>query len=532
MRSVVRRLALALLSLPLAVTACSTSEGDEPEASEDALTSGAVTASVEQALMVRNPSERNKTWTITKGNALTGDWLMQVPRGNTWGKASVPSPKACSGSSCLPDFGLATCSSDSECGGGSCVELNATKKSDGAAAARVCAGHSDSILDEIYGVMTSAHSTLDITTLSAPTGRFLATLRNGITTLDKRNEPVSVRVLFGSFPNNAPDLPKILGDLTRDVSQSTKLTISIGAHRRTPTSWNHSKIIAADGREAIIGGMNLWGDHYLDVNPVHDVSLHVRGPIATASQVFVNDIWSVPCGDGKIVGNRGNGCPRAFAGEASAGQGNIRMIGVGRTGEGGQGRNRNPSDTALVAMMDAARSSIRISQQDIGSVKVFLGGVLPEPYMDAWIRAAIRGVDVNVVVSNLNSFGGTGTTTADSYANGWKLSDLWSGLIRRMQELFPGHEADLCARVHFSNVRASANATWPNGKPLANHSKVVIIDDQAHYVGSQNLYDADLAEFGVIVDDQTATKQFIADYYSKLNEFSKVTTFKDNFFCR
>jgi hypothetical protein len=55
----------------------------------------------------------------------------------------------------------------------------------------------------------------------------------------------------------------------------------------------------------------------------------------------------------------------------------------------------------------------------------------------------------------------------------------------------------------------------------------VIVDDQAHYVGSQNLYDANLAEFGVVVDDQAATQKFIADYYSKLLQFSKPTTFLD-----
>jgi hypothetical protein len=68
--------------------------------------------------------------------------------------------------------------------------------------------------------------------------------------------------------------------------------------------------------------------------------------------------------------------------------------------------------------------------------------------------------------------------------------------------------------------------------PLANHAKVVIVDDQAHYVGSQNLYDtkgpgANLADYGVIVDDQASTKQFISDYYSKLASFSQTTTYTD-----
>lgn len=93
--------------------------------------------------MIRNPQERGKSWTITSGNALSGDWLLQVPRANTWGKRSVPGPHVCSSGNCLPDFGLATCASDADCGGDLCMPLNATKTSDGADAARVCAGHSD-----------------------------------------------------------------------------------------------------------------------------------------------------------------------------------------------------------------------------------------------------------------------------------------------------------------------------------------------------------------------------------------------------
>jgi phosphatidylserine/phosphatidylglycerophosphate/cardiolipin synthase-like enzyme len=208
------------------------------------------------------------------------------------------------------------------------------------------------------------------------------------------------------------------------------------------------------------------------------------------------------------------------------------MIGVGRLAVGqSNGWNRDPSDTALIAMMDSAQSSIHIAQQDIGSVGVgILPGVMPDAVMDAWLRAAFRGVDVNVVVSNLDSFCGQGTGPADSYSNGFKLDDLWEGLVRRAGATYGGFgykKSDLCKHVHFSNLRSSSAPTWPDGKPLANHAKVFIVDEQAYYVGSQNLYDADLAEYGVIVDDRTATEQFVSDYYAKLASYSSVTTYRD-----
>ena len=209
---------------------------------------------------------------------------------------------------------------------------------------------------------------------------------------------------------------------------------------------------------------------------------------------------------------------------ASASVGSVQMIPIGRLGTS----FHNASDTALVAMMDTAQSTIKIcAQQDIGSVKVFLGGVLPYDYLDAWTRAARRGVDVTVVVSNDNAYGGGGHTSSDAYFNSWSLQDLWNGLIERADQQWPDSHPQLCKHVHFAHRRRRANATWQDGMPYANHAKVVVVDDQAHYVGSQNLYDANLAEFGVIVDDQPSTRQFLNDYWSKLAQYSLSTTYVD-----
>jgi phosphatidylserine/phosphatidylglycerophosphate/cardiolipin synthase-like enzyme len=518
----------ALASAVLVAPGCSTAADDsDSSGGELNAAGGTIIDAIAHQLTLRNPQDQNQSWTITQGNGVSGDWLLQMPRANFWGRNSLPAPIACTSTNCLPDFNLATCTSDAQCGGGSCVPLAATKRSDNDVPQRVCAGHSDSVLDEIYGVITRAHSTVDITSLSAPTGRFLATIRDAFDTLDKRGERVQIRVLIGSAIHDEANLPQLFGDLTRDLGPSTQLSLSVGSHRESIATWNHSKIIAVDGQEAIIGGMNLWSDHYLNSDPVHDVSIHYKGPIATAAQNFVNALWSIPCSDGHIVGLRGNGCPVAFAQRPVQAGGGLRMMGVGRLGIGqSNGFNHDPSDTALATLMSQATTSIKIAQQDIGSLRI-LGGTLPQSYMAAWITAAMRGVDVNIVVSNPNSFGGTGRTDADSYANGWSLAELFQGVSQLADSMFPGHHAEICQRIHFSNLRASSSATWADGSPLANHAKVVIIDDRAFYVGSQNLYEADLAEYGVIVEDSATTQQFIANYYSKLAQFSSAATFRD-----
>ena len=476
MRTFVSLLALGLLA---SAVACTGTQDDDAATDESAVTTGWVTSEVQQRLRVSNPRDEGTLWAVTNGNLLTPDAILQMPRGDFWGQASVP------------------------------------------------ANHSDYILDEIYGVMTRAQNTLDITSLWVPTGKYMDTMRKALGELDKKNSQVYVRFLFGGYPGYEPDLAATLKELTRDMRHATYMHVSVGTYWTSANTWNHSKIIAADGREAIVGGMNLNDRHYLGADPVHDMSLHLRGPVTVTAQNYVNELWKDPCADGKVASIRGVTCPKPFvmAPSSSAPLGNVRMIPVGRTGHS----FHNPSDTALVAMMDMAKNggSIKISQQDIGSYKIVGGGVLPDAYLDAFTRAARRGVDVTVVVSNDESYGGGTHDKDDAYFNDWSLQDLWNGLVRRADQQWPGNLANLCKHVHFARLRASASPTWASGMPYANHAKVVIVDDQAHYVGSQNLYDADLAEFGVIVDDQPATQRMISEYWNKLAQFSVPTTYVD-----
>ena len=59
-------------------------------------------------------------------------------------------------------------------------------------------------------------------------------------------------------------------------------------------TWNHAKIIAADGAEALVGGHNLNMDLFRSYPPVHDVSVVVHGEAAYGAQLFLNQMWA--CG--------------------------------------------------------------------------------------------------------------------------------------------------------------------------------------------------------------------------------------------
>lgn len=62
----------------------------------------------------------------------------------------------------------------------------------------------------------------------------------------------------------------------------------------TKMTWNHSKIIAVDGCEALVGGHNLNMDLFRSYPPVHDLSCVVHGAAAYGSQLFLNRMWN--CG--------------------------------------------------------------------------------------------------------------------------------------------------------------------------------------------------------------------------------------------
>lgn len=76
--------------------------------------------------------------------------------------------------------------------------------------------------------------------------------------------------------------PSVIGDyLISDAEEgaSTKMT------------WNHAKIVASDGTEALVGGHNLNMDLFTSYPPVHDVSVVVHGGAAYGAQLYLNRMW-------------------------------------------------------------------------------------------------------------------------------------------------------------------------------------------------------------------------------------------------
>jgi phosphatidylserine/phosphatidylglycerophosphate/cardiolipin synthase-like enzyme len=483
------------------------------------------------------PGEVGTVWNVSRGNALASDWLQQTPLAATWGETSLRAAVSCDEDlpSCDPDFRLRACSTDAACGPeGRCVALAATVAHDGDAPRSLCIGHSEESLDVFYNTLVSAKSYVDLTSLTPPDGRYEAAVRNAVTRLSERANPPMVRMLFGDFPGAFFIPSRTRKALTRDVASDTKLRLVVGGYRAGLDSWNHSKIVAVDGVTVLSGGTNMWTAQYLEANPVRDASLLAHGDAAKDAHAYINLLWDYTCKSGTIAAlGRGaqGGCLPAFrrSDAPPSARGDVTLIALGRLGKLGA----NPSTEALVALIDAAQSSLKLVQQDLGPVKRagVLLGEWPFDILAALIRSTQRNVEVQLVLSNPGAVGGTPGVigeAAATYANGWTASDVQDVMLNYASEhpelgSIESVKQALCKNFKVYSLRSSSAATWSNGKPPALHSKIVIADDRAFYLGSENLYRSELAEFGYLVDNARITRQLVDEYFGKIMHYSAST---------
>lgn len=112
--------------------------------------------------------------------------------------------------------------------------------------------------------------------------------------------------------------------------------------------------------------------------------------------------------------------------------------------------------------------------------------------------------------------------TDANYGNGWSCEDVASEIIKAVQEHFPDAEEERLAGLVGCNLRVAyvrgscGTMDWLERKKAGNHAKFFIVDDIAYYVGSQNLYIANLAEWGIIIDSEEQTQKVLDEYWNKV----------------
>ena len=351
---------------------------------------------------------------------------------------------------------------------------------------------------------------------------------------------------------------KVRSELTKDLPSHANIRLWVGAWRRG-VSWNHAKIIAVDGKHLHTGGHNMWDPHYLEFDPVHDLSLEMEGEVAMDGHLFANRQWDfVESRQSTFWGLLGSKMPDSMpqvakvrvtvsewpvgatseyppsfktrvvsdVSESGDSEGSVPIITMGRYGCLSQ--KDRPSDDAFLAMLGSAEKIIHLALQDLGPVcipgtKISLPGcVWPDGYLSTLAKVIWeKGVDVEIIVSNPSSIPGGLSPTEANYGNGWSCVDVAAEIIKRIKRDFPdADDGALRSKVQdnlrVAFIREERGNTWEDGMTMGMHAKHFIVDDIATYIGSQNLYVCDLAEWGVVIDNAEQTQKFMDEYWNPM----------------
>lgn len=436
------------------------------------------------------------TYDLTRGNTLPRDWIVQTP--NVWGlKANALPPN-----------------------------------------------HSQGLVQLVHDLIASARQRVDISLLQpAPDGQFLAAIRQALQELAQRGRPIQVRFIIGQYPPDNVDVPGFYKALTDGLSLG-RLTISVAAFRSCVAvddcdsySWNHSKIIAIDGAEALVGGHNMWAQDYLMDEPVSDLSMNVKGPAAAGAVRFIDRLWEYICAnltrkDSIALASSTGSCPAPAALPRRTGRGGLQILGVGRMGAGITKDFANQSELARDLTLASARHEIRMVQQDLGFGLGRADTLFPDSTIDRLVDFLRQGRgDIYIVLSNLGAKGKSGST----YSNDVTLKTLAKHLHQEVQRRFERDDppsryeirrgpdpvnAMLCDHVHLAPFRFGPDDSWPGGDPFATHAKFWMVDGHVFYIGSDNMYPVNLQEYGYIVDDTRAAQELTDAYWTPLWQWS------------
>ncbi|MFD7627354.1 phospholipase D-like domain-containing protein [Streptomyces sp. NPDC059851] len=493
---------------------------------------------VEQMLRQVSPGLEGQVWERTRGNTLDAstaggaDWLLQTP--GCWGDNT-------------------------------CATRPGTQR----------------LLAKMTENISQATKTVDISTLAPfPNGAFQDAIVAGLKSSAGRGNKLKVRILVGAAPvyhlNVVPSKyrDELVAKLGPDAAR-VDLNVASTTTSKTAFSWNHSKILLVDGQSVITGGINNWKDDYTETtHPVADVDLALRGPAAASAGRYLDELWSWTCQNRSnfasvwFASSNGAACMPALAKDHPApapapaqdqGDG-VPAIAVGGLGVGikrndptstfrpalpsapdtkcvvGLHDNTNadrdydtvnPEESALRTLISSANAHIEISQQDMNATCPPLPRYDIRVY-DALAAKMAAGVKVRIVVSDPENRGAVGS---GGYSQIKSLSEI-SDTLRDRLALLTGDQgkarAAMCSNLQLATFRSAHSPKWADGRPYAQHHKLVSVDGSAFYIGSKNLYPAWLQDFGYIVESPAAAGQLNEELLAPQWQYSRATATVDH----
>ncbi|MEU1604929.1 phospholipase D-like domain-containing protein [Micromonospora matsumotoense] len=350
------------------------------------------------------------------------------------------------------------------------------------------------------------------------------------------------------------------------------------------TSYNHTKFVLVDGEVVIHGGINWMTNFYVEdgsfgargfggTAPVTDLDIVLRGPAARSAGYFLDQLWTWACKNAAFCPSWTKTTPVWLATntdkptEARPTLYNVRMpttrpgtldvVAVGSLGFGILDRdpmsasyqppaataveqaevpdpfrprpnnetntNRdfmtvNPDANAMRALLAMAGQTIVLAQQDITG---YTRWPLHHPHfdvrlIDTLVARMIAGVKVRIIISNPGE---------PDYSNINDVEKESLEVLRKRLRLVTDSENDMKRVLHgslqFATIRVSDQPTWPGGYKYRLHSKIIMVDDIAFYVGSRNVYPDTTQDHGFFIEDATAAAELNRSFLDKLWKYSK-----------
>ncbi len=513
-------------------------------------------------LLTTFPQYNNITYNKPSTNYLVPNhWLLQTP--NIWG---TPLEKYNQGFTPVGDniidkqFFAPTCRTQSDCLGVSICKRAEFTLDD----RKLCLTNAHDILEDIYSTIIKADSSIDIVTLGKTlmsTEAFTSMLKNALTTLGYKtinsSHPIIIRLLYGVY-HEVPStfIKDYLRNITANLPAKNKLIISIASTRSCmfrsncgnddaqhdivlDVAWNHGKIIVVDKNTLITGGENLWGDEYLEGNPVNDSNIKISGTVTNGATIYANILWDYVRHNREFTVNRcytyKNGtisekCAQLFKLDTKFNNNlpehlndlNVRAMFTSKLNNGVDiGNDADQSELARVFALKNATSSIKISQQAL-----FMRGLLNNPLkhkllppfdtIDGNIIQAIayaihyNSVDTYIITSNLIA----------NYPAYVSLQYLHNYILNTIISEY--HVDQKIAKKKLKQHLYLAYMSYTNtvDDHVKNHNKFWMVDDKIFYFGSHNFYPTSLQQFGVIIDSSEAAKSLIESYWNPMWKYS------------
>jgi phosphatidylserine/phosphatidylglycerophosphate/cardiolipin synthase-like enzyme len=134
----------------------------------------------------------------------------------------------------------------------------------------------------------------------------------------------------------------------------------------------------------------------------------------------------------------------------------------------------------------------------------------------------MAGISVRIITSSP----GAKLNLMNPYSNMKNFTEITDILLRKIQSRGKVDKAAakriIAGNLQLAPLRIAKDMdTWSDGKGIANHSKVISVDNAAFYIGSKNLYPATLQDFGFIVEDPKAAQEFKNQYLDIIWNYSR-----------